>query len=194
MKPLAVVLVGCPLSSASAQEPLHILDPLSATEITNAVGVLRQSGRLTEQARFGTITVQARPKTGNVTRAARLLGFDWTKNEAFVAVVDLAASRVESFVVVDSEPPMRLITIRRAEEAAHADARWVAAMKARGIDTARVSVLVGVGERQRLNRSPNGDRVVSTFTWLRDGVPGANLTANGVNLTVNLTKGTVGDF
>jgi primary-amine oxidase len=189
-----VLLAACALSAAVAQEPPHVLDPLTAAEITRAVTVLHQSGRLTDQARFGTITVQPRPKTGNPTRAARLLGFDWTTNAAFVAVVDLAASRVESFVVVDSEPPMRLITIRRAEEAAHADPRWVAALTARGIDTARVSVLVGLGERQRISSGAGGDRFVSGTTWLRDGVPGSDLTVSGLSINVNLTKGTLQGF
>src|SRR5690349_2796877 len=87
-------------SSARAQTPArHLLDPLDGAEITKAVSVLRQSGHVSDQARFGTITVQQRAKTGTPTRAARILGFDWTKNEAFVAVIDLAAGRVESWAV-----------------------------------------------------------------------------------------------
>src|SRR4051812_25120070 len=146
-------------SAAGAQSATSPLDPLNAAEIQRAVAVLRQSNRLTADARFGTITVQQRDKTGAASRAARIVGFDWSKNEGFVAVVDLAAGRVESWAVVDSEPPMRLLTIRRAEEIAHADPRWVAAMRERHIDTSRVSVLVNVPERGKLSRS-GADRVV----------------------------------
>src|SRR5439155_11492112 len=110
----------------------HALAPLSASAITAAVAVLRQSGRLTPQTRFGTITVQSPMKSGTPPRAARVLGYDWSRNEGFVAVVNLTAARLESWTVVDSEPPMRLLTIRRAEEIAHADARWIAALKSRG--------------------------------------------------------------
>ena len=134
--------------------------------------MLRQSGHLTAESRFGTITVEPRSKARPEPRAARVLGFDWSRNEGFVAVVDVDAGRVESWTVVDSEPPMRLLIIRRAEEAAHADPRWVAALQKRHIDTARVSVLVGMPERAKLPRRGT-DRVVPAFVWLRDGPPEA---------------------
>src|SRR6185369_7559385 len=150
----------------------HALDPLNAAEIRRAVSVLRQAGRLTPESRFGTITAEprekSRPGSPAASRAARVLGYDWSRNEGFVAVVDVDAGRVESWTVVDSEPPMRLLTIRRAVEIAHADPRWVAAIKARHLDTARVSVLiVGLPERARLPRV-GSDRVVSGIVWLRD--------------------------
>ena len=148
----------------------HALDPLNAAEIQRAVSVLRQAGRLTPESRFGTITVEPRSKSRAEPRAARILGFDWSRNEGFVAVVDVDAGRVESWTVVDSEPPMRLLTIRRAEEIAHADPRWVAALQTLHIDTARVSVLVGLPERAKLPRRGT-DRVVNAVVWLRDGVP-----------------------
>jgi len=65
MRPLALLI----LSATSAAAQTHVLDPLSAAEITRAVTVLRQSGHLSDQARFGTITVQPRAKTGTPTRA-----------------------------------------------------------------------------------------------------------------------------
>ncbi len=188
------VVVACCFLVATAGEPTaaqlrHPLDPLSADEITKAVGVLRQSGHVTDQARFGTIVVQPRAKTSTETRAARMVGFDWTNNVGFVAVVDLAGSRVESWTVVDSAPPMRLLTIRRAEEIAHADPRWVAAMTARHIDTSRVSVLVGMPERATLPRRGS----VGTFTWLRDGIPPA-FGVPGLSVSVDLTAGRVDAF
>ncbi|MEO7520588.1 MAG: nickel transporter, partial [Gemmatimonas sp.] len=131
-------------------------------------------------------------KTGSTHRAARALGYDWTRNEGFVAVIDLSANRLESWTVVDSEPPMRLLTIRRAEEIAHADPRWVAAMKSRGLDTARVSVLVSLPERAKLPREGT-DRVVNGTVWLRDAIPDA-LVVNGLQLQVNLTQGRLETF
>ena len=180
-------LVSVSAAAARAQANGHPLDPLNAAEILRAVAVLRQSNHLTAQARFGTITVQPRDKTANATRAARILGFDWSKNEAFVAVVDLAGSRVESWAVVDSEPPMRLLTIRRAEEIAHTDPRWVAAMRERHIDTARVGVLVGLAERAKLPRA-GSDRVILGATYVRDAVPPGDV-VRGLNMRLNLTKG-----
>src|SRR5215207_6149355 len=106
------------LASATlgAQSPArHALDPLSANEITRTVGLLRASGRLTPQSRFGTITVQPQPKNAPATRAARVIGHDWSGNQGFLAVVDLDRRRLSAWTVVDSEPPMRLLTIRRAE-------------------------------------------------------------------------------
>jgi primary-amine oxidase len=154
--------------------------------------VLRQSGHLTPQTRFGTITVQQPSKSGAQPRAARVVGFDWSRNEGFVAVVDLNASRVESWTVVDSEPPMRLLTIRRAEEIAHADPRWVKAMQSRSIDTARVDVLVGLNERAKLPRRGT-DRVIHGNTFLRDGIPNA-LSVPGVAMEINLTQGRLESF
>jgi primary-amine oxidase len=186
------LLVGSVALAQSAQRRPHPLDALSAAEITRAVSVLRGSGHTTPEARFGTITVEPRAKAGNEPRSARVLGFDWTRNEGFVAVVDLDAGRLASWTVVDSEPPMRLLTIRRAEEAAHADQRWVAAMRARHIDTARVSVLVGLPERAKLPRRGT-DRVVPAFVWLRDGDP-ETPTVRGVAMEVNLTRGRLESF
>jgi len=177
-------------SFAQAQTGGHPLDPLTGAEISRAVAVLRQSNHITAQARFGTITVQPREKVPNVTRAARIVGFDWSKNEGFVAVVDLAAGRVESWTVVDSEPPMRLLTIRRAEEIAHADPRWVAALRERNIDTSRVSILVGMPERAKLSRE-GADRVAFGVTYFRDAVPpGDNIP--GLGMQFNLTQGRAG--
>ena len=187
---LSILAANAPLS-AQPQQP-HALDPLNGAEISKTVATLRQAGHVNPQTRFATITVQPRSKTGREPRASRVIGFDWTRNEGFVAVVDLAAGRVESWTVVDSEPPMRLLTIRRAEEIAHADARWVAALKKRGIDTSRVSVLVGLPERAKLPRRGT-DRVVNAFVWLRDGVPNA-VTIKGLALDVNLTQGKLDSF
>ena len=189
----AGLLLVLPISLLTGQSPTrHPLDPLSAAEIQQTVTVLRQSGRLTPQTRFGTITVQQPSKSGAQPRAARVVGFDWSRNEGFVAVVNVTASRVESWTVVDSEPPMRLLTIRRAEEIAHADPRWVKAMQSRGIDTARVSVLVGLPERAKLPHRGT-DRVVNGSVFLRDGIPNA-LSVPGVSLEVNLTQGRLDGF
>ena len=175
------------VASARAQSAQHPLDPLSGAEIQRAVAILRQSNHLTADARFGTISVQPRDKTPSPSRAARIVGYDWAKNEGFLAVVDLSGGRVESWAVVDSEPPMRLLAIRRAEEIAHADPRWVAAMRERHIDTARVSILVGLSERAKLPRV-GSDRVINGTTYLRDAVPPGDI-AGGLGLRLNLTKG-----
>src|SRR5437764_13304599 len=97
---LAALLTVTPLSAQSTLP--HALDPLSGAEIAQAVTTLRQSGHLTPQTRFGTITIQQRSKSGAQPRAARVIGFDWSRNEAFAAVVSLAPARLESWTVVDS--------------------------------------------------------------------------------------------
>ena len=87
---------------------------------------------------------------------------------------------------------MRLLTIRRAEEIAHADPRWVAAIKSRGIDTARVGVLVGLPERAKLPRQ-GADRVVARSSGCATRVPNA-LVVDGLQLQVNLTQGRLDSF
>jgi Cu2+-containing amine oxidase len=187
---IAVILLSLLATPMQAQS--HALDPLSAAEITRAVSLLQSAGRSTSETRFGTITVQPQEKSALNARAARVVGFDWSRNEGFVAVVDLAGGRVASFTVVDSEPPMRLIIIRRAEEIAHADPRWIAAMQSRHIDTSRVSILVGMPERARLQRD-GADRIANGIVWLRDGVPNA-MTVKGLRIVANLTKGKLTTF
>src|SRR5262249_55021605 len=153
---------------------------------------LRRPGHPPPTTGLATLAVQRRRRPAAPPRAARVVGFDWTRNEGFVAVVDLAARKLESWTVVDSEPPMRLLTIRRAEEIAHADPRWVSALKSRGIDTARVSVLVGLPERAKLPRRGT-DRVVGAAMLLRDAIPNA-LGIDGLSLQVNLTQGRLESF
>jgi primary-amine oxidase len=184
---VVATLVSLSGAGARAQTAVHPLDPLTGSEIQRAVAVLRQSNHLTDQARFGTITVQPRDKAASGSRGARIVGFDWSANAGFVAVVDLTGGRVESWTVVDSEPPMRLLSIRRAEEIAHADPRWIAAMRDRHVDTARVSILVGLPERAKLPRV-GPDRVVNGSTYIRDAVPPGDIVA-GLGLQLNLTKG-----
>ena len=189
---MCLAILSSAAAGPSTQRPAHPLDPLSAAEITRAASAIRASPRASPQTRFGTITVEPGAKGRTESRAARVVGFDWSRNEGFVAVVDLDAGRVSSWTVVDSEPPMRLLTIRRAEEVAHADPRWVAAMRARRIDTSRVSVLVSMPERAKLPRKGT-DRVVPAFVWLRDGSPDAP-TVRGLSMEVNLTQGRLESF
>src|SRR6185503_15242686 len=93
-------------TTLGAQNPArHALDPLSAAEIRQIVALLRAAGHLTPQSRFGTITVQPQPKNAPATRAARVIGHDWSRHQGFLAIVDLGRGRVASFTVVDSEPP-----------------------------------------------------------------------------------------
>lgn len=192
MRFIAILTLALSATLGAQNTPRHALDPLSAEEIRQVVAILRAAGHVTPQTRFGTIAVQPQPKNAPSARAARVIGHDWSRNEGFLAVVNLAGQKVSSWTVVDSEPPMRLLIIRRAEEIAHADPRWVAAMRRRGIDTARVSVLASMPERAKLPRQGN-DRVVPTFVWLRDGVPDG-FVVNGLTMRVNLTQGTFDTF
>ncbi|MBC7897705.1 MAG: nickel transporter [Cytophagaceae bacterium] len=180
-------LITAPLGAQGSSR--HPLDPLTAAEIRQAVTLLGQSGRVTPHSRYATIAVQPRRKAGGESRAARVVGYDWSRHEGFVAVVDLGASRVESWTPVDGEPPMRLLTIRRAEEIAQGDPRVVAALRRRGIDPARVNILPGGAERSKLVRR-DGDRVVLAKVFLRDGLPPA-LDAEGLTLLINLTRARV---
>ena len=84
---------------------------------------------------------------------------------------------------------MRLLIIRRAEELANADARFAAALRRRRIDPARINLLPGMAERDKLRRR-GSDRVMVASVFLRDGVPPA-LDAEGLTLFINLTKSRV---
>ena len=89
------VQLGRPETQAMADAARHPLEPLSAAEIAAAVGIVRESGRLGERARFASITLHEPSKES-------VLGFragDAVAREAFIILLDNATNAVYEAVI-----------------------------------------------------------------------------------------------
>jgi len=127
----------------------HPLDPLGAEEIVAAVTAVRATGRLGEEARFASITlaepakaaVLAHTSGDPVERRVRLTIVPGLGAGVVEAEVDAKGTVVEWREVADVRPALLFEDAMRAIRALKADARWQAAMHARGIsDFDRVQV------------------------------------------------------
>src|SRR2546427_1747 len=188
-----------PSAQASQRHPL---DPLSKDEVTATVTVLKDAGKLAPETRFASIYLKEPPKeqvvadltAGRARRAAYALLYNWTTRVTSEAVVELGQRELVSWKDWEpSDPPARSIIINRLQEIVKADARWQQAARRRGIDDfSRVSILPELGEGQRL-REQNGDRFTGAFSFLRDDAS-AVPAIMGLNMEVNLTRGTMSRF
>jgi primary-amine oxidase len=87
--------------------PPHALDPLTAEEITAAVAAVRSTGRLTEAARFSTITLDepAKHHLDRSERRARLVIVPGPDCTVIEAVVDVRSGEVLEWVERDDVRP-----------------------------------------------------------------------------------------
>jgi len=85
----------------------HPLEPLTAEEITAAAAAVRATGRLTDEARFSTITVDEPAKDALETapRRARLLIVPSAECSLVEATIDLASGAVVTWVEHDGMRP-----------------------------------------------------------------------------------------
>jgi len=188
-----------PSAQASQRHPL---DPLSRDEVTATVTVLKDAGKLAPETRFASIYLKEPPKeqvvadvtAGRARRAAYALLYNWTTRVTSEAVVELGQRELVFWKDWEpSDPPARSVIINRLQEIVKADARWQQAARRRGIDDfSRVSILPELGEGQRL-REQNGDRFTGAFSFLRDDAS-AVPAIMGLNMEVNLTRGTMSRF
>jgi primary-amine oxidase len=201
---LALVFAARLSVGPSAQAPplLHPLDPLTKDEITAAVVVLKESGKLAPDVRFATIYLKEPPKeqvladlaAGRARRVAFALLYNWATRVTSEVVVDLIKREVISWKDLEpNDPPMRSVIINRLEEVVKAEPRWQQAARRRGIDDfSRVSILGQFQEAQKLPER-NGDRFIRAFSFLRDDASETPV-MTGLDIEVNLTKGTLTRF
>jgi primary-amine oxidase len=175
----------------------HPLDPLTADEITAAVAAVRATGRLTDAARFSTITLDdaRRPGTGD-GRRARLVIVPGPEADVVVASVDLGPDRVTEWDdIPGARPAMGFEESLKAIVAVQQDERVLAALAARGItDVKQVQIdpwpagSFGVA-------ADEGRRVARCLCYLRDK-PGANGYARpveGLEVLVDMARSEVLD-
>jgi primary-amine oxidase len=149
---LFVLLFACApaffVADPAAQAPpapgqQHPLDPLTAAEIDAAAALIKAEAAFPAGALFATLVLKEPNKSDvqgyrpgqAIARQAFAVVLDRPRNRTFETVVDLTARRVVSWTEVKGVQPAVLEVeydtfVRVVKE----DARWQAAMRARGID------------------------------------------------------------
>ena len=123
--------------------PVHPLEPTSPDEIRRAVQILREDGRLGENARFS-CTLPVEPSKESVRRFSpgdaferelRLIGYDPEPSESFDARISLSQGKVASFeTVARGQAPLGFMDFLKVIVTIKADPEWQAAMRRRGIE------------------------------------------------------------
>jgi primary-amine oxidase len=120
----------------------HPLDPCSAEELTRAVALLRDGGRLSERAFFSCGFPAEAPKElvsgfepgTPFDRVVRLIGHDRTQGQSFEADVSLSRGALESFRwVEDGQAPIGAADFFELIRTLSENEDWVAALRKRGI-------------------------------------------------------------
>lgn len=122
----------------------HLLEPLSASEVRQAVGILRDAGKVTPTTRFVSLSLREPPKNlvhdsarpQNVPREAQVVLFDNGTNTAHEAVLSLSQAKVISFrSTVGAQPTMTIDEQVECEQAVLDSELFKKALKRRhGID------------------------------------------------------------
>ena len=115
---------------------MHALEPLTAEEITAAVDAVRATDRLTDAARFSTITLDepSKDELANADRRARLVIVPGPEASLIEAVVSLASGAVASWTEHDRvRPALGFEESFNAIVALHEHDGFKAALAARGI-------------------------------------------------------------
>ena len=155
----------------------HPLDPLTKTEISAVVSVLKSTGNITLETRFAQIYLKEPPKSqvmadiaaGGDGEPDSLCLYNWTSGVASEVVVDLDRRAVVSWYDLPwDHPPLRNVAGPRVDEIVRADGRWWAAAQKRGVqDPAQVAILAQVGELRKLEQR-NGDRFVNAIFFFEE--------------------------
>lgn len=129
-------------ATAAVSFAQHPLDALTKDEISTAVRVLTEAGKLSESTRFHLIALQEpdkhevlKPTTGATPpREAFVIVFDNKANQTFEAVADCTHARLVSWKAVPGvQPPLTLEEIKLTQAIVRADPEWQRAMRRRGI-------------------------------------------------------------
>ncbi len=175
---IIVALASLASAAAFAQSPRtpHPLDPLSRDEIHAAAALLRSTPEFPSGARFATIELRepdkARvlrwPDGGAIPREAFAVVLDRAANRTYEAVVDLGASRIETWREVKGVQPAVLPgEYELVPGIVKSDPRWQAAMRRRGItDFGRVQIDAwAAGELTSAQRSA---RLMRAISYVKD--------------------------
>ena len=137
-------------ASEATMRPAHPLESLTAAEIETAVAVLRESGRLTDAARFAYFGLDEPPKEAvtdfapgdAVERRVRVVIVPGPAADVVETVVDVNARAVESWrEVSDTRPALLFEESLGAIVALTENAEWQAALARRGLtDQSKIQI------------------------------------------------------
>jgi primary-amine oxidase len=118
----------------------HPLDALSAAEIRATVEILREDGRIDDNAKFPTLTLQENDKSSvkawraNSPYARRAFVVGVQNDRVFEAIVDIGGRRIESWAESDGIQPRVLLHETEIDNVLWENPDWTAAMARRGYD------------------------------------------------------------
>ena len=182
--------------------PEHPLDPCSGDELTEAVSILRNTGRLSDTAAFSCGFPQEPPKhlvrgfRSGMTfeRVVRLIGHDRAKGRSFDALVSLTHEKLTELKwVEDGQAPISSADYFRLVELVNASEDWAIALKKRGVeDLSMVHVELWVAGARHGDMEPHA-RTIHAIAFLHKH-PGDNFYARpieGLMAIVDLDSGQV---
>lgn len=156
-------------SSALAAGPF---EPLSGSEISTAVNVLKLYGKAYSSTRFSLITLQEPEKTEvyqnkTSSRKARVVLYERSKNLTAEATIDLQKKTILSFTELPGvQPGFMTDDFVIAQQLVGRDPRWLEAMRKRGISPAQVMLETAGG---RVYEDDGDARVLVVTSYLRAG-------------------------
>ncbi|GEM47651.1 amine oxidase [Deinococcus cellulosilyticus NBRC 106333 = KACC 11606] len=148
------------------------LEPLSSSEITTAVNVLKLYGKAYSSTRFSLITLSEPDKVlvhqGKATgRQARVVLYERSKNLTSEATIDLQKKIILSFKDLPGvQPGFMTDDFVLAQQLVGRDPRWLEAMRKRGISPNQVMLETAGG---RFQEGEEGARVLVVTSYLRAG-------------------------
>ncbi|MBD2437275.1 primary-amine oxidase [Nostoc sp. FACHB-110] len=192
------------ISKISAQQPqiLHPLTPLTETELTTAVEVVKKAKSLSDMAIFSIVALKEPDKQEvlNFTpnqefqRQAFLVVYERLQNKTYEGIVDLKKQSLNSWQeIANAQAALGYTECALTSQIVKADERWQKAMQRRGIkdfDDVKVSCwAAGILSKQE---ESTGDRLARGLSYYRGnnwnyyGSP-----IEGVLATVNLNTAKV---
>lgn len=177
------------------------LAPLSASEVRAAAQLFRESPRFPRGGIFSQLTLDEPAKEtvlrGTATpRRAFAIVYDRAGDHTFEGIADLGASRVVSWKEIPgAEPALTGEDSEQADRIVRADARWVRAMRERGITNLNQVLIACWSAGYFARPGTDGGRIVRALSYYRgdDGNAFAH-PVEGVVAEVNLTTGRILDF
>ncbi len=176
MKFLAPVALALTLG-AGAQPITHPLDPLTETELTEMVSILKAEGKLNDRSRFPMVTLMEPAKavvrsfkTGDpIARQAFAVVLDRGENKMYEAVVDLSNHKLARWTPrPDQFPGVLIEEFEDPPKYVRSDPAWQAAVARRGItDFKDVQIDTwGVGVLSPADRQ-SGKRLIRCLSFYR---------------------------
>ncbi len=166
------------LNAQTTPQPVHPLNPLTESEITTAVNILKTEQFLSDTVTFPLISLKEPDKEtvltfrdGNpVERNVFAVIFEPAKNQTYEAIINLNQEKITRWQVISQgQPPFLDAEYELLETLVKADSRWQAALKKRGISDVENTVIDGwaMGLMNEAEKA-QGKRLMRGITYYKD--------------------------